>query len=106
MTAGRLACMVRYVFQNPDHQIFANTVSEEIAFGPRNLGVPVDDIPGRVREALEAVGINPAGVADADPVSLTQRVSQPVTVASAPATRPDTPHFDDPTTPLDYHAIR
>src|SRR5437879_5205156 len=89
MTAGRLASMVGYVFQNPDHQIFANTVSEEIAFGPRNLGVPADDIPGRVREALEAVGLDLPGIADADPFSLTKGDRQRVAVASVLATRPD-----------------
>src|SRR5256712_7195708 len=82
MTAGRLASMVGYVFQNPDHQIFANTVSEEIAFGPRNLGVPADDIPGRVREALEAVGLGWARVADAEPVSLAKGGRQPVAVGA------------------------
>jgi len=75
MTAGRLASAVGYVFQNPDHQIFADTVSEEIAFGPRNLGVPADDIPERVREALEAVGLDRPGIADADPFSLTKGIA-------------------------------
>src|SRR3989475_6211711 len=54
MTISRLASAIGYVFQNPDHQIFADTVSEEIAFGPRNLGGPSHDIPERVREALDA----------------------------------------------------
>src|SRR2546427_391083 len=106
MTAGRLASMVGYVFQNPDHQIFANTVSEEIAFGPRNLGVPADDIPGRVREALEAVGLDLPGIADADPFSLTKGDRQRVAVASVLATRPDILIFDEPTTGLDYREIR
>ena len=106
MTAGWLASVVGYVFQNPDHQIFANTVSEEIAFGPRNLGVPADDIPGRVREALEAVGLDLPGIADADPFSLTKGDRQRVAVASVLATRPDILIFDEPTTGLDYREIR
>ena len=106
MTAGWLASVVGYVFQNPDHQIFANTVSEEIAFGPRNLGVPADDIPGRVREALEVVGLDWTGIADADPFSLTKGDRQRVAVASVLATRPDILIFDEPTTGLDYREIR
>jgi energy-coupling factor transport system ATP-binding protein len=106
MTAGRLASAVGYVFQNPDHQIFADTVSEEIAFGPRNLGVPADDIPERVREALEAVGLDRPGIADADPFSLTKGDRQRVAVASVLATRPDILIFDEPTTGLDYREIR
>jgi len=106
MTAGRLASAVGYVFQNPDHQIFADTVSEEIAFGPRNLGVAADDIPERVREALEAVGLDRPGIADADPFSLTKGDRQRVAVASVLATRPDILVFDEPTTGLDYREIR
>src|SRR2546428_1314967 len=105
MTAGPLASMVGYVLQNPDHQLFANTVSEEIAFGPRNLGVPADDIPGRVREALEAVGLDRTGIADADPFSLTKGDRQRGAVASVLATRPDILIFDEPTTRLGYRGI-
>src|SRR2546428_12453838 len=84
MTGGRLASMVGHVFQNPDHQIFAHTVSEEIAFGPRNLGVPADDIPGRVREALEAVGPDRPGGADADPFPLPTGGRQRVPAGAVP----------------------
>ena len=106
MTAGRLAAAVGYVFQNPDHQIFADTVFEEVAFGPRNLGVPSHDVPERVREALEAVGLERPGIADADPFSLTKGDRQRVAVASVLATRPDILIFDEPTTGLDYREIR
>src|SRR5439155_921712 len=106
MTAGRLAAAVGYVFQNPDHQIFADTVFEEVAFGPRNLGVPSHDVPERVREALEAVGLERPGIADADPFSLTKVDRQRVAVASVLATRPAILIFDEPTTALDYREIR
>ena len=106
MTAGRLASAVGYVFQNPDHQIFADTVSEEVAFGPRNLGVPSHDVPERVREALEAVVLERPGIADADPFSLTKGDRQRVAVASVLATRPAILIFDEPTTGLDYREIR
>jgi energy-coupling factor transport system ATP-binding protein len=106
LTAGRLATAAGFVFQNPDHQIFADTVSEEIAFGPHNLGVPARDVPERVREALEAVGLDRPGIADADPFSLTKGDRQRVAVASVLATRPDILIFDEPTTGLDYREIR
>src|SRR5207245_9254331 len=82
MTAGRLASAVGYVFQNPDHQIFADTVSEEVAFGPRNLGVPSHDVPERVREALEAVGLERPGSSDAAPCPHAKWERQRVAVAS------------------------
>ena len=105
MTAGRLAATIGYVFQNPDHQIFADTVYEEVAFGPRNLGTPAVEIPERVREALEAVGLDRPDVSTADPFSLTKGDRQRVAVASVLATRPGILIFDEPTTGLDYREI-
>src|SRR5207302_1737764 len=75
-------------------------------FGPRNLGVPADDIPERVREALEAVGLDRPGIADADPFSRTKWDRQRVAVASVLAIRPAILIFDEPTTGLDYREIR
>ena len=48
------------VFQNPDNQIVANVVEEDVAFGPENLGVPTAEIRRRVDDALAAVGMEPA----------------------------------------------
>ncbi|NIV40160.1 MAG: energy-coupling factor ABC transporter ATP-binding protein, partial [Anaerolineae bacterium] len=52
LTVGQLAQTVGYVFQNPDHQIFCATTREELAFGPRNLGLPEAEVRRRVEEAL------------------------------------------------------
>ncbi len=49
---------VGMVFQNPDNQIVANVVEEDVAFAPENLGVPTDEIRRRVDDALEAVGMS------------------------------------------------
>jgi energy-coupling factor transport system ATP-binding protein len=106
MKASRLAAHVGYVFQNPDHQIFAETVFEEVAFGPRNLNVTVAEIPERVHEALTAVGLGHLDIATADPFSLTKGDRQRVAVASVLATRPEILIFDEPTTGLDYREIR
>jgi energy-coupling factor transport system ATP-binding protein len=106
MKAGQLAAAAGYVFQNPDHQIFADTVFEEVAFGPRNLHVPSEEVPERVGEALAAVGLDRPEIAAMDPFMLTKGDRQRVAVASVLATRPGILIFDEPTTGLDYREIR
>ncbi|PZN09426.1 MAG: energy-coupling factor transporter ATPase [Bacillota bacterium] len=54
---GEIRRLVGMVFQNPDNQLVAPTVEEDVAFGPENLGLPRDEIARRVRRALEAVGL-------------------------------------------------
>lgn len=99
-----LSKLVGYVFQNPDHQIFADTVFDEVAFGPRNFGVPPGEITRRVREALAAVGLS--GYEQADPFALTKGERQRVAVASVLATQPRVIVLDEPTTGLDYREQR
>lgn len=101
---SQLGGMVGYVFQNPDHQIFAETVEDEVAFGPRNFGVPQEEIAARVRQALEAVGL--AGYEKEDPFSLTKGERQRVAVASILAAKPDVIILDEPTTGLDFREQR
>jgi energy-coupling factor transport system ATP-binding protein len=52
---------VGMVFQNPDNQIVANVVEDDVAFGPENLGLPSDEIRRRVDEALKSVGMYRTG---------------------------------------------
>jgi len=99
-----LAAHVGYVFQNPDNQIFAATVFDEIAFGPRNFGLPDEDVRTRVRESLGAVGFG--GREEEDPFSLTKGERQRVAVASVLAGRPDVLVFDEPSTGLDDRESR
>ncbi len=99
-TVLQLGRTVGYVFQNPDHQIFAETVAEEVAFGPRNHGVPPGEVEVRVEEALAAVGLQ--GREAEDPFALTKGERQLVAVASILATRPQVIILDEPTTGLDY----
>ncbi|BDG61320.1 ABC transporter ATP-binding protein [Caldinitratiruptor microaerophilus] len=107
-TAGQsvlqLGRTVGYVFQNPDHQIFAETVFDEVAFGPRNHGVTGAELRQRVTEALEAVGL--AGREQEDPFAMTKGERQRVAVASVLATRPRVIILDEPTTGLDYREQR
>ncbi|MCX8117264.1 MAG: energy-coupling factor transporter ATPase [Desulfobacterota bacterium] len=95
-----LARLVGYVFQNPDHQIFARTVREEVGFGLKALGEAPGTIERRVTEALRTVGLQ--GYEERNPFSLTKGDRQRVAVASVLATRPDVIILDEPTTGLDY----
>jgi energy-coupling factor transport system ATP-binding protein len=97
---NRVAGEVGYVFQNPDHQIFASTVHDEVAFGPRNLGLPSAEIDERVDEALAAVGLR--GHEAHDPFLFGKGQRQRLAVASLLALRPRVLLLDEPTTGLDY----
>ncbi|GJL52888.1 MAG: hypothetical protein NPIRA02_00200 [Nitrospirales bacterium] len=96
-----LSRMVGYVFQNPDHQIFAETVWDEVGFGIQNLGVPDDECEQRIVESLRSVGLDVGRYRFEDPFSLTKGERQRVAVASILATKPDILIFDEPTTGLD-----
>ncbi|WP_143528282.1 ABC transporter ATP-binding protein [Rubrobacter xylanophilus] len=96
----RLGQRVGYVFQNPDHQIFSDTVWDEVAFGPRIRGFGAGEVRERVAEALAAVGLE--GFEKEDPFGLTKGERQRVAVASVLAVRPEVLILDEPTTGLDY----
>jgi energy-coupling factor transport system ATP-binding protein len=99
-----IARRVGYVFQNPDHQIFAGEVKDEVAFGPRNLGVPEHEVTRRVADSLEAVGLS--GTEGDDPFSMTKGERQRLAAASVLASRPEVLIFDEPTTGLDFLQTR
>jgi energy-coupling factor transport system ATP-binding protein len=97
---SELARDVGYVFQNPDHQIFCDTVEAEVTFGPRNLGVPKDQIEHRVHEALHAVGL--LEFKGVNPKQLSKGQRQRVAVASVLSMKPSILIVDEPTTGQDY----
>ena len=95
----RLARRVGYVFQNPDHQIFAPTVWEELAFGPRNLGLGEEEVRARVAEALRLFNLEP--YAQMPPAVLGFGIRRKVALASVLAMHPDVLILDEPSSGLD-----
>jgi energy-coupling factor transport system ATP-binding protein len=106
-TSGRrvqeLARHVGYVFQNPSHQLFARTVEEELAFGPRNLGLDSDEVDRRVAEVTASFGLD--GVLREHPYRLGAPMRKLVTIASVVAMRSPILVLDEPTTGQDHRTI-
>ena len=99
-TVFQLGQKVAYVFQNPDHQIFSDSVFGEVAFGLRLRNVGEAETKKRVQRALEACGLS--GFEAEDPFMLTKSGRKRVAVASVLALEPDVLILDEPTTGLDY----
>ncbi len=90
---------VGMVFQNPDNQIVANVVEDDVAFAPENLGVPSAEIRARVDEALKQVGMYEFRLHA--PHLLSGGQKQRVAIAGALAMRPEVLVLDEPTAMLD-----
>jgi cobalt transport protein ATP-binding subunit len=95
---------VGYVYQNPDHQIFAQRVRAEAAFGPHNLGLSPAEVEQRVNDALALVGLQ--AQADDFAFSLGRGQRQKLAVASVLAMEPRVLVIDEPTTGLDKAGAR
>jgi energy-coupling factor transporter ATP-binding protein EcfA2 len=98
--SGELARHVGLVFQNPATQLFNATVDEEVAFAPRNLGLPSEEIAARVALALDATGITHLRGRDVRTLSTGEQ--QRVAIASVLALRPRVLILDEPTANLDW----
>ena len=90
---------VGMVFQNPDNQLVAAIVEEDVAFGPENLGVPADEIRKRVDYALEKVGMS--AYRTHSPAMLSGGQKQRIAIAGVLAMHPDCIDLDEPTAMLD-----
>ncbi len=91
---------VGYVFQNPDHQLFNNNCQDEIAYGPRNIGLSEDEVQERVIEAAGVVGLG-AQYFQEHPFFLNKGMRQRVAIASILALKPKLIIVDEPTTGQD-----
>lgn len=89
------------VFQYPEHQLFDETVEKDISFGPKMTGVPQEEIPERVREAMELVGLNYAEYAEKSPFELSGGEKRKAAIAGVLATRPSIMLMDEPVAGLD-----
>ena len=89
------------VFQYPEHQLFAETVYEDIAFGPRNLGLNNDETDARVKEAMKFVGLDFETYAQRSPFSLSGGQMRRVAIAGVVAMNPDYLILDEPSAGLD-----
>ncbi|MBQ5953436.1 MAG: energy-coupling factor transporter ATPase [Lachnospiraceae bacterium] len=92
------------VFQNPDNQIIASQVEDDVGFGPENLGVPTEEIWRRVEAALAAVGMQ--AYAEKSPLRLSGGQKQRVAIAGILAMQPKCLILDEPTAMLDPEGRR
>lgn len=96
---------VGLVFQYPEYQLFEETVYKDIAFGPRNMKLPEDEIDQRVREAASFVGV-PEELFEKSPLELSGGQKRRIAIAGVIAMRPDVLVLDEPTAGLDPAGCR
>jgi energy-coupling factor transport system ATP-binding protein len=95
---------VGMVFQYPEHQIFAETVFEDIAFGPRNKGMDEAEVEKQVRDAMQFVGLDYDEYAKRSPFQLSGGQMRKVAIAGVVAMNPDYLILDEPSAGLDPEA--
>jgi len=92
---------VGLVFQYPEHQLFEETVYQDIAFGPRNLQLPPEEVEERVMEAMSLVGLDYDSIKDRSPFELSGGQRRRVAIAGVLAMKPKVLILDEPTAGLD-----
>lgn len=90
---------IGYVMQHPERQLFAETVAQDVAFGPTNEGLPAEEVAARVDRALEEVGLQDKR--DASPFELSGGQQRAAALAGVLAMRPEIIMLDEPTAGLD-----
>ncbi len=100
MTVAQAARRIGYVFQSPSHMLFAPTVRQELAFGPKNLGYDAETIEAGVREAIRL--INLVGLEEYSPLALSFGQQKRVSIAAILAMRSPILVMDEPTAGQDY----
>ncbi|MGH2348227.1 MAG: energy-coupling factor transporter ATPase [bacterium] len=97
----RVRRQVGLLFQFPEYQLFEETVASDVAFGPRNLGLPDDEVRERVDDALALVGLDPAAYGTRSPFSLSGGEMRRVAIAGVLAMGPKVLVLDEPAAGLD-----
>ena len=92
---------VGLVFQYPEYQLFEETVSKDVAFGPKNLGLSDEEIEKRVEEAIQLVGLDYEEIKDRSPFELSGGQKRRVAIAGVIAMKPQVLILDEPTAGLD-----
>lgn len=104
--AAAVKAKVGVVFQYPERQLFAETVAQDVAFGPRNLGLPQDEVARRVASSLTRVGLDLSTVGDKSPFELSGGQQRRVAFAGVLAMEPEVLVLDEPMAGLDPAARR
>lgn len=104
--ATAVKAKVGVVFQYPERQLFAETVAQDVAFGPRNLGLPQDEVVRRVATSLARVGLDLAAIGDKSPFELSGGQQRRVAFAGVLAMEPEVLVLDEPMAGLDPAARR
>lgn len=99
--AKQMRHKVGMVFQYPEHQLFEETIAQDIAFGPKNLGLSEDEVDKRVREAMKFVGLDYNTYAERSPFHLSGGQMRRVAIAGVVAMNPDYLVLDEPSAGLD-----
>lgn len=94
------------VFQYPEHQLFAETVYDDVAYGPRNLGLCAEEVDLRVRDALRSVGLDLEALREKSPFELSGGQQRRVAFAGVLAMQPKMLVLDEPVAGLDPKARR
>lgn len=92
---------VGLVFQYPEHQLFEESVYQDIAFGPKNLDLKKDEIQKRVKEVMDLVGLDYDQFKDRSPFNLSGGQQRKVAIAGVLALKPDVLVLDEPSAGLD-----
>lgn len=103
-TVQEMSAHIGYVFQNPNHQLFARTVRDELEFGPRNIGIAEEDIAARVEDAIEFFDLS--SCIEEHPYRVSFPIRKLVGIASVVTMKPSIIILDEPSTGQDHQTTR